>query len=105
MITAFRYGIFCRSSALISSSSPLPAAARSISSRSFACTPWCFTRFAMIHCSAVDVVSVPATRNSEHRDTTSLSESFLPPSSGSSMSSRESTCCCLYRFRASIRGR
>ncbi|URE21123.1 hypothetical protein MUK42_11134, partial [Musa troglodytarum] len=86
-ITAFRYGILCRSSSLISSSS-LPSVAPSISSRSFSCMSWCFTRFAMIHCNAVDVVSVPAFRNSEQRATVSSSESFLPPSSGSSISNR-----------------
>ncbi|KAG0548888.1 hypothetical protein BDA96_01G206400 [Sorghum bicolor] len=45
----------------------------------------------MIHCSAVDVVSVPAVRNSEQRLEISSSVSARSPSSGSLMSSSVST--------------
>uniref|UniRef100_A0A0A9E5H5 Uncharacterized protein n=1 Tax=Arundo donax TaxID=35708 RepID=A0A0A9E5H5_ARUDO len=49
------------------------------------------TSSAMIHCSPVDVVSVPALRNSEQRMMISSSVSGRSPSSGSLMSSRVST--------------
>ncbi|KAJ0837760.1 hypothetical protein HanRHA438_Chr16g0781691 [Helianthus annuus] len=48
----------------------------------------CFTRLAMIHCSAVDVVSVPALRNSLHILAISSSVSLPPfPLSASSSGS------------------
>ncbi|URE20606.1 hypothetical protein MUK42_34986, partial [Musa troglodytarum] len=88
-ITALRYGILCRSSSRISSACA-PATA-SISSNSFRCTCCSFTRCAMIHCSAVAVVSVPALRNSEQRLTISPSVSSRPPSSGRRRPRTEST--------------
>ncbi|KAB8113320.1 hypothetical protein EE612_052283, partial [Oryza sativa] len=62
-----------------------------ISSWSFAWMDGFLTSSAMIHCSAVDVVSVPALRNSEQSLMISSSVSARLPSSGSLMSSSVST--------------
>ncbi|GER56689.1 sulfurtransferase 18 [Striga asiatica] len=51
----------------------------------------CLTKFAMIHCRAVDVVSVPAFRNSPQSPTISSSSNLLLSSSGSCKSASVST--------------
>ncbi|CAL9056372.1 unnamed protein product [Musa banksii] len=56
----------------------------SISFFSFFCNSDCLTRFSMIHCRTVVVVSVPPLWNSEHKLTTSSLLSFLPSPSDNS---------------------
>ncbi|BAT11648.1 Os10g0514550 [Oryza sativa Japonica Group] len=89
-MTAFRYGIFWVSSSVISSWSSLVLDL--ISSWSLDWMDGFLTSSAMIHCSVVDIVSVPASRNSEQSLTISSSvRARSPPSSGSLMSSSVST--------------
>uniref|UniRef100_J3N437 Uncharacterized protein n=1 Tax=Oryza brachyantha TaxID=4533 RepID=J3N437_ORYBR len=87
--TALRYGMPWTSSSETSGWSSLVMDL--ISSCSFDWMDGFFTSSAMIHCSAVDVVSVPALRNSEQSLMISSSVSARLPSSGSLMSSRVST--------------
>ncbi|BAF26971.1 Os10g0515100 [Oryza sativa Japonica Group] len=91
--TAFRYGMSWMSSSETSRwpPPPPPPVLAMISSWSFDWMDGFLTSSAMIHCSAVDVVSVPALRNSEQRLTISSSVSGRLPSSGSLMSRRVST--------------
>ena len=81
-ITAFKYGSFPKSSSFTSSSRNscrvvIDFIIPSISSKSFCWICGFFTKFAMIHCNVVVVVSVPAFRNSEHKFTISSLLSFL----------------------------
>ncbi|CAL9187266.1 unnamed protein product [Musa hybrid cultivar] len=81
-ITAFRYLAFSRSyPGMHRSSVPITS---SISFFSFFCNTDCLTRFAMIHCRTMVVVSVPPLWNSEHKLSTSSLLSFLPSPSDNS---------------------
>ncbi|CAD5179607.1 unnamed protein product [Musa acuminata subsp. malaccensis] len=81
-ITAFGSVAFSRSyPGMHRSSVPITS---SISFFSFFCNTDCLTRFAMIHCRTVVVVSVPPLWNSEHKLTTSSLLSFLPSPSDNS---------------------
>ncbi|CAN1335786.1 hypothetical protein LINPERPRIM_LOCUS36888, partial [Linum perenne] len=81
--TAFRYGsLFSSSSPISPPRSPITDL---ISSTSLSWIWGCFTKFAIIHCNAVAVVSVPPIRNSLQRPIISVSVS-LRFSSGSSRS-------------------
>uniref|UniRef100_A0A0E0EZV5 Uncharacterized protein n=1 Tax=Oryza meridionalis TaxID=40149 RepID=A0A0E0EZV5_9ORYZ len=91
-MTAFRYGMSCVSSSVISSWSSPSLVLDLISSWSLDWMDGFLTSSAMIHCSAVAVVSVPALRNSEESITSSSSVRARSPSvSGRLTSSSVST--------------